>query len=407
MASILRKLEGRLTSPFVLLSAVASVALLSYTMARSPLLPIFSKTLGASPELIGFISGASTITGVFVKLPIGALSDVYGRKRLLSIALLFFAFSPLGYLFVTDSWQLAIVRFVHGFATAIFGPVASATVAQLYSEKRGEKIGWYSAADNVGRTIGPFLGGAILFLSVNNFYLAYIVVGVIGIIAFLIGLSIRIPEERKQHAGVTPWRKFSSGINEVASSRQIVISSAMEAAQYLAVGALATFLPLYALEVGLNSGEIGILFLAQGIVTLIARPFTGMASDRVGRKPVILFGLVLGAAILPVIPTVIGFIPLMVLSGIFGLSVAIVTPSTTALVADLSKEARLGAAMGVFGTIWDIGEASGPIIAGILIASLSSFFLSFAIISAAVLFLALIFAVEVKDPTRRAGEQVA
>ncbi len=390
-----------------MLSVVASIALLSYTMARSPLLPIFSKTLGAGPELIGFISGASTITGVFVKLPAGALSDVYGRKRLLLMALLFFAFSPIGYLFVTNPWQLVTIRFVHGFATAIFGPVTSATVAQLYREKRGEKIGWYSAADNVGRTIGPFLGGTILFLTANNFYFAYIVVGVIGIVALLISLSIRIPEERKQQAGVPPWRKFSSGIREVASSRPIVISSAMEGAQYLAVGALATFLPLYALGIGLNSGEIGVLFLAQGIVTLIARPFTGMTSDRVGRKPVIILGLVLGAATLAVIPTISGFIPLMVVSGVFGLSVAIVTPSTTALVADLSKQARLGAAMGVFGTIWDVGEASGPIIAGILIASLSSYFLSFAIISTTVLFLALVFAVGVKDPTRRGGERVA
>jgi MFS family permease len=123
-----------------------------------------------------------------------------------------------------------------------------------------------------------------------------------------------------------------------------------------------------------------------------------MASDRVGRKPVILLGLILGAAILVVIPITNGLMPLIMLSGLFGLSVAIVTPSTTAMVADLSKKARLGAAMGVFGTIWDIGEASGPIIAGILIAALSSFFSSFAIISATILFLALVFAMAVKDP---------
>ncbi len=400
MTALLEKLETRLTSPFVLLSVVASVSLLSYTMARSPLLPIFAKTLGAGPELIGFIAGASTITGIFVKLPAGALSDVYGRRRLISTALLFFALVPFGYLLVTDLWQLAIVRFIHGFATAIFGPVASATVAQLYSEKRGEKIGWYSAADNVGRTVGPFLGGAILFLTMNNFYFAYAVVGAIGIVALLTGLSIRIPEERKQQIGVNPWKKFSSGIKEVASSKPIVISSAMEAAQYLAVGALATFLPIYALGIGLNPGEIGVLFLAQGIVTLIARPFTGIASDKFGRKPVILLGLVLGAVVLVVIPITSGLIPLIVLSGLFGLSVAIVTPSTTAMVADLSKQARLGAAMGVFGTIWDVGEASGPIIAGILITILSSFFLSFAIISVAILFLALIFALTVRDPKK-------
>lgn len=388
-------------SPFILLSAVALLALFSYTMARSPLLPIFAKSMGAGPELIGFVYGASTLTGIFVKFPAGALSDVYGRRRLLLAGLCFFAIVPFAYLLVNDIFGLLAIRFIHGFATAIFGPVASATVAQLYSERRGEKIGWYSAADNVGRTIGPFLGGAILFWTINNFHLAYAVVGVIGTAALLLGLNISIPEERRQQGAVSPWAKFSSGIREVASSRPIVISSTMESALYLAVGALGAFLPIYALGVGLNAGEIGALFLAQGIVTMAARPFTGMISDRVGRKPVIIFGLFLGAMTLVAIPVATGFIPLITLSTIFGLSVAIVTPSTTALVADLSKQARLGAAMGVFGTIWDIGEASGPIIAGILIAALSSYFLSFSIIASAVLLLALIFAFGVEDPTRK------
>jgi MFS family permease len=138
---------------------------------------------------------------------------------------------------------------VHGFATTIFGPVASASVAQLYSEKRGEKLGWYSSADNVGRTIGPFLGEAILFLTLDNFYFAYAVSGVIGVVAFLMGLGISIPQETKEHSSsITPWTKFSSGIKEVASSKPIVISSMMESAQYLAVGALAAFLPIYALS---------------------------------------------------------------------------------------------------------------------------------------------------------------
>ena len=55
---------------------------------------------------------------------------------------------------------------------------------------------------------------------------------------------------------------------------------------------------------------------------------------------------------------------------LLGLGVGAVTPVTNALIADLSSARRLGAAMGVFGTIWDIGEAAGPIIAGFLIGGL-------------------------------------
>lgn len=391
--------RGQISSPFVLLSIAASVAMLSHSMARSPVLPLFAKDLGAGPALIGFIAGASTITGIFVKLPAGALSDVYGRKRLLTIATLFFAITPLLYLVVQNPFQLVAVRFVHGLATAIFGPVATATVAQLYNKKRGEKIGWYSSANDFGRTVGPFLGGAILFISLNNFYLTYTMVGGIGILALIIGLVIRIPNEKKIEE-VKPWKQFSLGIREVASSKPIVISGTMEAAQFLAVGALATFLPIFALGIGLNAAEIGLIFLLQGIVSLVARPFTGMLSDRVGRKPIIVLGLLLGATTLTAIPMTMSIIPLMILSTIFGLSVGIVTPSTTAFVADLSKQARLGTAMGVFGAIWDIGEASGPIVAGILIATLGSFLYSFGIISIIILALTVIFVLVVEDPSR-------
>ena len=65
---------------------------------------------------------------------------------------------------------------------------------------------------------------------------------------------------------------------------------------------------------------------------------------------------------------------------------------------------RMGSAMGVFGTIWDIGEASGPILAGVLIASLS-YAPAFALIAVLMAVVALIFAVCVRDP-QTVSEQI-
>jgi len=100
---------------------------------------------------------------------------------------------------------------------------------------------------------------------------------------------------------------------------------------------------------------------------------------------------------LPAIPTLTALWPLALVSALLGLGVAIVTPSTTALVADLVVVGRMGSAMGVFGTIWDTGEASGPILAGVLIASLS-YTPAFALIAVLMAVVALIFAVCVRDP---------
>jgi MFS family permease len=69
------------------------------------------------------------------------------------------------------------------------------------------------------------------------------------------------------------------------------------------------------------------------------------------------------------IPLVSGFLMLLLIATGFGLAEAIVTSSTAALVADLCQTQSLGSVMGVFGTIMDLGHASGPILAGLLIAA--------------------------------------
>ena len=116
-------------SPFNGLCAVGFLARASYALARTPVLPLFALYLGAGPEVIGWVVGISTVTGIFFKLPAGALSDWIGRGRTLFLGLLIFALTPFAYLLVWGTAALLVVRFVHGFATAIYGPVAMAVVA--------------------------------------------------------------------------------------------------------------------------------------------------------------------------------------------------------------------------------------------------------------------------------------
>src|SRR5262245_63101657 len=78
-------------NPFIAIVLASLLSLLGYQMALSPVLPIFAADLGALPEVIGVIVAASTITGVFFKLPSGALSDVLGRKRMMVLGAVFFA----------------------------------------------------------------------------------------------------------------------------------------------------------------------------------------------------------------------------------------------------------------------------------------------------------------------------
>jgi MFS transporter, DHA1 family, multidrug resistance protein len=91
--------------------------------------------------------------------------------------------------------------------------------------------------------------------------------------------------------------------------------------------------------------------------------------------------MILCAVPMAIIPQLTGFIPMMIAGSFFGLGEAFVTSSSAALVADYCQARHYGAAMGTFGTIFDVGHASGPIVTGLLIASLG-YGLAFIIVAA-------------------------
>src|SRR4030067_2084869 len=145
---------AKILSPFASLCTVGFFARLSYSLARSPVLPLFALYLGAGPEAIGFIVGISTVTGIFFKLPSGALSDVIGRKRTMLIGLVVFAVMPFTYLLVKDYQLLIVIRFIHGLATAVYGPVSMAVVADVAGARKGELLSLFSSVTIIGNLLG-------------------------------------------------------------------------------------------------------------------------------------------------------------------------------------------------------------------------------------------------------------
>jgi MFS family permease len=363
-------------TPFTALCTVGFFARFSYSLARSPVLPLFALYLGAGPEVIGFVVGISTVTGIFFKLPSGALSDIIGRRKTMFMGLLVFAVMPFTYLMVKDYYTLIMIRFLHGLATSIYGPVSMAIVADVAKGKKGEMLSWFSSVTIIGNLLGAPVGGFILHsisgsASTSNFYTAYLVSGFSGLMSLILAIGL-LKEKETIEKGLglkKTTHRFISGIKEVVSDKRIVITSNMEGLQNMAMGALEAFLPIYAVTVaGLNAFQAGILWGIQIFVTILSKPIMGRISDKYGRKPIIIAGMLFCALSFGMIPLLRGFYPLMVAAIFFGFGEAFVTSSSAALVADICKEKHFGTAMGTFGTIYDVGHASGPILSGLLIA---------------------------------------
>ncbi len=350
---------------FVLIALVGGFAILSSTMSKTPVLPLFAEALKATPSEIGWIVMASTIPGVLVSYPAGVLSDLLGKRRLLIASLVVFATAPFLYLLVANAWQLMAVRFYHGFATAIFGTVASAAIAERYVADRAARLSTYSSVTIVGRSVAPFLGGALISLA--SFDAVYVACAISGVIAFAAGLLLREGHDEPVHAARRELPGFWPSLVSVLKDRGIMLVSLVEAAQYLVFGAVEAFLALYASSLGIPAWQIGIILGVQLVSIVFAKPVMGRLSDRVGRAAVIVPGLLVGAASVALLILAKGFVSLTLLSLVFGIGFATVTSSTTALVADLTKDGRFGSSMGVLRTVMDVGQSIGPVLTGFVI----------------------------------------
>ncbi|WP_447971690.1 MFS transporter [Nitrospira sp. M1] len=356
---------------FALLCSVAFFAFVSYDLVRRPALALFAGSLGATPVTIGILVALSTVTGVFLKLPVGVMSDLLDRRKFMVGGLLAFALPPFVYPLISDVTIVGILRLAHGLATALFTPLALAMVAQMYAERRGEAMGWYTAAAQGGGLLGPLLGGILVYAV--GFSSTFLIAGIFGTLSLVLFLCMPrsvIPAPRLKRTNRNLASEVRQGMQDIVKHRGILTTSLTEASKMMANGTLMAFLPLYGLSIGLNAAQVGVLFGIQALTSLLAKPVMGKVSDRIGRQPLIVMGLCLCGTMLVLIPQLDTMVYLLLVSAMFGLGEAVITSSSTALIADLSHHASLGAGMGMRGTIMDIGHASGPVIAGVLIASI-------------------------------------
>jgi MFS family permease len=156
----------------------------------------------------------------------------------------------------------------------------------------------------------------------------------------------------------------------VGRNRLVLVTSGAQAAQFVLNGALNAFLPLYGRDVvGLTTPQLGWLFGIQTVTTLAVRPVIGLLSDRVGRRWVIVAGLTACSAAVLAMSSATDIWALVAAVIAYAAGVATTTAATSAFITDVTRRARYGAAHGVFGTIYDVGDALGPIAAGLLVAS--------------------------------------
>ena len=350
---------------FACVTAADFVVRSAYQMGKTPLLPIFAAALGAGDALLGFIVAVSTLTGMVLKPFVGILSDRWGRRTWLLAGTAFFVGMPFLYRLVQSPEQLVALRVVHGLATAIYGPVTLAYVAELSQRRRAERLGWFSLARSAGYVVGPAAAGLLLLLMdpVSVFTL----VGILSCVAFLPVLLLPETAPTRELRTTPLVRRAMQALRADGRTPAVWLAGGLHAKVYFALYAAKAFLPLHALASGVSPALVGAFFAVQEGVHIVLNPIGGRIGDRSGHLRSVAVGMALIGAALILLPWAGTGAALMAPAVLMGVAQALVLPASVALVADRVDERNLGLGMGLVGTLKNAGKVAGPALVGGLI----------------------------------------
>jgi MFS family permease len=350
---------------FGLITTADFVVRSAYQMGKSPLLPIYAAALGAGDIFLGLIVSVSTLTGMVLKPFVGMLSDRWGRRIWLLIGTAFFALLPFVYRFVSTPEQLFALRVVHGLATAIYGPVTLAYVAELSRTHRAERLGWFSMARNAGYVVGPAAAGWML-LTMEP-VAVFTIIGLLSSAALIPVLLLPETAPSVSRPGSQILRQALNSLQTGGRTPAVWLTGGLEANIFVAVYAVRTFVPLLVLHLNASVALAGAFLAVQEAVHLAVNPIGGRLSDRFGHLHIASAGmLVLGAGLLLLSYPGAG-LAFLAPAVFIGIAQGMVFPSTVALVSARVDSSHLGVSMGLVGSMKNAGKVAGPVLAGVLI----------------------------------------
>lgn len=149
-----------------------------------------------------------------------------------------------------------------------------------------------------------------------------------------------------------------------SESRLLTIATTMTFTSYLAQFMRSPIIPLYARDIGVSLGDVGLISSAFMLVASTLAIPLGLISDRLGRRRLILLGVTLTTLASFLFPLAKSLILLFAVNALAGLGSAAYSPSMTAFVGDLSKGRSVGKNLRVYSTAMQVAMSLGPAVGG-------------------------------------------
>ncbi|MBN8207745.1 MFS transporter [Bacillus sp. NTK071] len=319
-----------------------------------PTLPLFVNELGGSDQLIGFVVGIFTLSALLIRPWSGHVLESLGRRVVFLIGLLVFVISVGSYAFTGSLILLFLMRIVQGLgwgmSTTAVGTIATDLIPQ---KRRGEGMGYFGLAGNLAMAFGPALG--LLIIAVFDFTSMFLIAAAAGFISFVIAAFIRYKPANKTPVQKKKWDVFE---------KSALMPSLLLFFITMVFGGIATFLPLYAEQLGIDGIEW--YFVVFALSLMAVRAFAGRIYDRKGHKAIFLPGALLILAAMIDLTLLSNQFMLLLAAFLFGVGFGSVQPALQAWAVNEAPLNRKGMANATFFSAFDLGVGLGAMFFGLI-----------------------------------------
>lgn len=359
----------------ILLLVVANVFVGSMVGIERTVLPLLGE------EQFGIASASAALSFIIsfgfskaiVNYFAGHISDRYGRKHVLIFGWVIGLFVPILIIFAHAWWVIVVANILLGINQGLtWSMTVNMKIDIAKSSQRGTVVGLNEFAGYSGVALMAMLSGFVATsysLRPEPFYIG------IGIVIVGILLSIFIHDTSKHlkvHAEAASPNQEGGGSPESVfkettwKNRNLSSISFAGLATNLKDGMAWGLFPMYFTAMGLTISEIGVIVALYPAAWGFFQLFTGVWSDKVGRKELIVYGMWVQAAALWLILLVDSYPFWIVGAIVLGLGTAMVYPTLQAAVSDVAAPSWRASSMGVYRFWRDSGYAFGAIVAGLI-----------------------------------------
>lgn len=331
-----------------------------------PLLPIFlTSVLGASATAVGAVEGAAETTSALLRLASGWWSDRIRRRKPLVVAGYALASLARPLIAVAQSaTQVLAIRVTDRVGKGIRGAPRDALIAESVDASiRGRAFGFHRAADHAGAVVGPLIAFALLGwgkVDLRSVFLIAAIPGVLSVIVLVMGVREvprPIPRVVRGGGGAAP-KLERAGLDRrfwtfLAAIFLFTLGNSTDA-----------FLILRANQLGVPVALVPVLWAALHVVKSASSMPGGALSDRVGRKPLILAGWAVYAAVYFAFGRASESWHAWALFLAYGVFFGLTEGTERAMVADLVGADRRGTAFGWFNLAIGVGALPASLLFG-------------------------------------------